>query len=184
MSAAKKKRGTETLGDMTRSLGLVMAIVAAVFLVARAPSIDEQKVRPVAYADDIEVARQAANYPIWAPEPVPSGWTATSAYTRGTQGEGGAVVLRIGFVTADNTFAGLAESNGDRDKFVDEVAGKGASPAGVATVAGVDWTVLRQGDELTYLRQVTGATLMVTGTASRADLEALLGSLRSEPVRS
>ena len=175
---ATKKRGTETLGDMARSLGLVMLIVVALYLISRAPGSDEQVVRPVAYLDDVSVARDAATFPVFAPAATPSGWTPTSAFTHGTGGDqGGPFLLRIGFVTGDQHFAGMAQGAGDVDALTTEVAGDGVRPAGTATLGGQDWQVLTRDGSLTYRRAVEGGALLVTGDR-RGDVEALVAALQ------
>ena len=175
--SGKKRRGTETLGDMSRSLGLVVAVVALVFLVSRAPGSDEKELRPVTYSDDVASARRAADFPVYAPPQAPPGWTPTSGYVRAAEGEGATVVLRIGFVTAAGSFAGTAQGDGDRQALLDDVAGEEAQEVGDAVVAGLDWQVLRDGDTTSYVRDVDGSTLVVTGDADRAELELLAAAL-------
>ena len=74
---AKRLRGFETLGDMVRSLGLVLVVVAVILLLDLRPKPDE--VKPVDPGPSLAQARQAAPYDVYAPDPAPGGWAPTVA---------------------------------------------------------------------------------------------------------
>jgi hypothetical protein len=172
---AKRLRGFETLGDMVRSLGLVLVVVAVILLLIWRPKPDE--VKPVDPAPAITQARQAAPYEVYAPEPIPKGWTPTVARYEPAPP---ANTWTLGFVTAGDEYAAVAQTDSDQQALLDEVA-PDAVPAGESTVNGQTfqrWEV--PGESRRALAAVvTGSTLVVGGTADWAELERLAASLRA-----
>src|SRR5659263_591717 len=64
---AGRRRGRESVADMVRSLGLVLAVVVVVFLIARPSASNSQRVRTVDYGPDVARARAVAPYRVLAP---------------------------------------------------------------------------------------------------------------------
>ena len=169
-------RGRKTVGDIVRSLALVLVLVGVIvaFNVARQP---DPVVQRVDYPAALEEARAVATYDVLGPDPVPAGWRVTSART---ERSGGGVGWHVGLVTRTEEYAAVEQSDGDRRALLDTVAA-GARPAGTVEVAGQSWRRLEGGDpeERALVRTADGVTTMVAGSAPWSQLQTLAGSLAS-----
>src|SRR5688572_18080600 len=114
-----KQRGRESAGDMIRSLGLVLAIVLVVFLLARTPKSNEQRLRVVDPSGDVRAFSQLAPQ-VPVPGALP-GWQATV-----TDYEHEDKVLRVGWVTPKGEYAEYAAAAAPGESFLREFAGDGA----------------------------------------------------------
>ena len=169
--AKKKSRGRESVGDMVRSLGLVMLIVIPIWFLAQPPDTDEQAIRVVDPTADIAMLLSAApGVPV--PSALPPGWQPTSS-TLDPQD------LRIGLVTPSGEYAEYAASA--RPEFLTEITG-GGEEVGTLPVAGQTWRQFDDGDEHTTLVRVAGGRTVAVGgvreTTTLAELEALAAVTR------
>lgn len=197
--ASTKPRGRETVGDMVRSMALVMVVVAVMILLTFRLSAQDP-VQTVELDVRAAQARQSAPYDVLVPVGLGARWRAVSAEvgTGGAEGDAGApgaadggaaapvlasgeTTWRIGWVTPEDDFAALYQSDGDSDDVLERFA-PGARPAGETVIAGERWTTLlgvgEDEGERTLLRVADGVTTIVTGTASPAELESLAAALR------
>jgi GNAT superfamily N-acetyltransferase len=172
----KRPRGFETVGDMVRSLALVLVVVAVVVLLTVRDEPQQQSA-PVDFTAQLATARDQATYDVLAPVGLGRGWRATSA--RGST-DGNAVTWHLGLVTPSEAYAAVEQSDGQRPTFVDQFA-SGSKRAGTVTIAGVTWTRLAGGaPEPRALQRTSGeATTLVAGSASWAELRRLATSLRA-----
>jgi hypothetical protein len=132
---AEKPRGSETVGDAVRSLVALLGIIAAVVVAFTAMRPDQQPPAPVDYSGILDRLRAEYPYPVLAPTPVPSGWTATSTeHSARTSGNR----WRLGFVTDDDGFVGLEQSDGEVESFLDDQL-HGFSKDGTAEIDGATW---------------------------------------------
>ena len=168
--ARKKKRGTESVGDMVRSLGLVMIIVVALWFFAQPSPGDSKELRVVDPTSDVAQLRAAAPG-VLAPGPLPEGWGATSS----TLDQGG---LRIGYVTPSGEYAEYAAGSGA--PFLEDITGRGQQ-VGRLQVGPASWQQWSDGDDHTTLvRDVAGRTVVVGGvreSTTLAELTVLAGAL-------
>src|SRR5664279_756799 len=167
---AGRRRGRESVADMVRSLGLVLAVVVVVFLIARPSASNSQRVRTVDYGPDVARAR---------PVGLGAGWRSTSSRVDApAPGTPGPVALHIGFVTPRDAYAALEESNAETDAFVADRT-NGAAPRSSVVVGGRLWEQ-RQATDATraLVQRGGGTTLVVTGTASVVELTELAAALR------
>jgi hypothetical protein len=176
---AKKARGYETAGDMVRSLLVLLGLVAAVVVAFTVMKPDARLPDPVDYANVLDLVRDDYPYPVLAPTPVPDGWRATSVdHDQDPAGHR----WRLGFLTADEDFIGLEQSDGEIDTFVrDRVGPATFEPDGTSVVDGVRWErrVENGADPDRALVLVTGdVATIVRGTAPYDDLEEFAASLR------
>lgn len=176
---AGRRRGRETVADMVRSLGLVLAIVVVVFLIARPPASTSQRVRVIDYSSDVAQARAAAPYGVLAPAGLSTRWRATSSRAEvPSAGTPGPVSLHIGFVTPADAYAAVAESNIEPTTFVADQTER-AAPDGSEQVAGTTWERRRaEGGALSLVLSGAGRTVVVTGTAGLDELHELAAALR------
>ncbi len=160
-----RKRGRETVGDMVRSLGLVMVGVVVIWWLAQPPSQDEAEIREVPTAGAIsELQRAAPGIPV--PGELPQGWVSNAVVA---DGDG----LRIGWNTPTEHYVEYAASLGGDEAFLADFSGQGTE-VGTFDVAGVTWTQLQNADEETTLvREVDGRTVAVGGTREDTSLEEL-----------
>ena len=166
---------------MVRSLGVVVLIAGALVLLA--PRADRAPVTVVDYRPQLAVARSEAPYPVLGPAGLPADWRSTSVRLRGASG---VTTWHIGFVTPDDEYAAVEQSDGPAAAFVRDVTGQGR-PAGSVELAGQTWQRYDPGDadQRSLVRPaVSGggspdaASVVVTGSAEWAELETLARSLR------
>lgn len=171
--AEKKKRGRESVGDMVRSLGLVLAIVGVVFFLAQPPKSDAKRIRVVDPSSDTQAFAQAV--PGGAvPKVMPADWKSTvSDYDPDSQ------LLRIGWVTPDNRYAEYAAQPRPTSTFIGDITGH-APKVGTVQIGGGTWTQYRQ-DGVISLVRAYGDTVVVLGTlrdtATLDELRVLAGRL-------
>lgn len=180
---AASARGPRTVGDMVRSLGLVLGAVAVLLLITFRPQ--GQQLHVVDYRAQLAQARIGAAFPLVAPAGLPAGWRATSAYfdspAGGTAGVPGVTSWHVGFVTPENQYAGFEQTNGLVVGALQDVL-DGPTDTGVTSdVRGVSWQRWTDaaGERRALVRTDTGVTVVVDGSADWAVLERLAGSLRT-----
>ncbi|PSL01775.1 uncharacterized protein DUF4245 [Haloactinopolyspora alba] len=175
---ARSSRGNPSLGDILRSvlvLGGALAVVAVVFnlLNESEPRLPE----PVDYSAALEVARAEYGYPVLAPGDLPQGWRATSV---DFAQEAGGDRWRLGFLTEDEQYVGLRQSDGEIEAYRDEHL-DGFTADGESTVDGTRWTrMIEDGNapDRALVRVHDGAITIVMGTMSYASLEQFTARLR------
>ena len=174
--AAPRSRGKQTVGDMVRSLLVVLVLVfVVVALNARDDSSDE--LRPLDYSGELAQARDTASYEVLAPIGLPDTWVPTSARAGRT---GDAVTWHLGLVTPAGDYAGLEQSDGDPEAVVADVADDGTA-AGTVTISGLRWRKVDGGRPEKHALVLEGeaVTTVVAGGASWAELAVLARSLQA-----
>lgn len=173
-AAASPPRARQTVGDMVRSLAVVLALVG-VLVALNVIQEPEPVLREVDYPAVLENAQLGVDYELAGPRPLPAGWRVTSART---SVDGAATTWHLGMVTADETYAAVEQSDGPRGDLVSAFAA-GARPAGTVTIDRVVWERLVGGDPepRAFVRSRDGVVTMVAGGASWADLRRLVAAL-------
>jgi Protein of unknown function (DUF4245) len=172
---AKRARGRESVGDMVRSLSLVLIVVAVVFLLTLRDE-PTQTVHRVDYSAQLQDARRAAAYDVLAPVGLGARWKATSVRY---DTDGGAVTWHIGFVTPEGRYAAVEQSDGRATPFLGEFV-DGATKTGGAMVSGVLWQRLEGGkpEPRALVLRGSDVTTVVAGGASFGELQQLANALR------
>lgn len=177
-----RKRGTETATDMVRSLVVVAGFSLGILLLGASrqllfPTGDNAKtIRVVDYANQVAAARRLAPTDVVAPVGLPARWQATSVRFNP---HGAALDLHVGFVTPAKKYAEMDETTGEADPFLAKQLDKGSTVVGPVSVDGARWEQRRTRKGETALVRAHGrATVLVTGTASMAELSRLAGALR------
>lgn len=170
---AKGKRGRESVGDMVRSLGLILLIVGAVFFFAQPPRSDAKKIRVVDPTSDVQAFSAAA--PGGAvPHVLPAGWRSTVSSYDSDSG-----ILRIGWVTPKGEYAEYAATGRPAASFVADLTGS-AARSGTVDIAGASWTQYRAAEATSLVRSY-GSSVVVLGTlrdtASLDELRVLAAAL-------
>jgi hypothetical protein len=166
--------------NMLRSLlPLVVIILAIVGWQSFRQGPDENPVKPIDPSSTVQLAASRAGYTLLVPTGLADGYRPTSARTdAGNAGEGDPVTLQIGYVTPSDQYAGFVESD---DPSADPLTAvlNGARDDGSVDVGGSGWTRSRtERGETALSRTTDGVTVLVTGSASEAELETVAGSVR------
>ena len=99
----RDKRKSQTVGNMVFALVICLAVVAFLITVTWRPKTEE-KPNAVSYTAQLEDARKAAAW-VRGPEPMPSGWTATSVEFRTPQQA--PITWHLGVVTTEKKYANV-----------------------------------------------------------------------------
>jgi hypothetical protein len=164
-----------TLKNMVWALLACFVVVAFLAIVTWRPK--EEKVRAVEYTAQLQDAKKVASW-VRGPEPMPSGWTATSV--RFAAPEQRPITWHLGIVTAERKYVGLEQSNVTGTAYQSDELGRTAAD-GTSTVKGVTWqrkTLLDRKDEHALVLVGSGVTTIVTGTAGYPALETFAATLR------
>ena len=117
---APRPRGRQTVGDMVRSMSLVLVVVAVVVLLTLRDD-PTQTIHRVDFTEQLQSAREVAPYDVAAPVGLGDRWKATSARSDNARG---VVTWHLGLVTPAEHYAAVEQSNGPMTAFVDSfVAG-------------------------------------------------------------
>jgi hypothetical protein len=164
-----------TIKNLVWALLACFIVVAFLVIVTWRPK--EEKVRAVEYTAQLQDARKLAPW-VRGPEPMPSGWTATSVEFRAPQQS--PVTWHLGVVTAQKKYVGLEQSNVTANAYQFDKLGKTADD-GTSTVAGVTWQrrkLLDRDNEQALVLIGSGVTTIVTGNAGYQALETFAAALR------
>ena len=164
----------QTVGDMVRSMLVVLAFVAVLMLVTWRPQPEAVKV--VDPSDAIAVATAQATFPLEAPTGLAEGWRPTSARWEPTEKSGSDPVLHIGYVTPQDAYAQVSQSSSISDAYIAEQTREGR-PVGDVAIDGVVWQRWERGDRRSLLLLEPEVTTIVSGTAAWDELTALATSL-------
>jgi hypothetical protein len=172
----RDKRKSQTVGNMVFAMVICLVVVAFLILVTwRSKPAETPKA--IEYTAQLQDAKAAAAW-VRGPEPMPTGWVATSVEFRKPQQE--PMTWHLGVVTTETKYVGLEQSNVSGGKFLAEKLGR-TSDGGTSTVAGVTWqrkVLLDHKGENALVLVGSGVTTIVTGNAGYPALEAFASVLR------
>jgi hypothetical protein len=165
-------------------VAMVVTVVAVVaFILLRSLISADVEIEPenVDYLEKVEQAQGAGVEPVYPPA-LPEGWQATGAELTPGQPPGFGLTL----LTDDEKFVGLRQENDSTDDLLDEYVDDGADEGDPFEVTGSvapTWeTYSDTGGDLAYAAEVGDTIVLVYGSADRADIEALVGSLTTRPL--
>ncbi|GAB2812990.1 DUF4245 domain-containing protein [Actinocorallia aurea] len=207
MSTVKPRTETRVVseGFLKRYLGgpgQFWIAIAACFLFAGAafaltPGDPEDALpKTVEYSFDARGFAREADFAVYVPEGLPSGWNANTSRVTGLgekdSGKKNKVLTwHLGFATPGGAHAAVVQSDerADGDKgFVrrmTNVPQSGPDQAqGTRSIGGAQWSEYFQKDknQSSLVLRLDGSTVVVTGTASFDELTVLAGSLKAQPV--
>jgi hypothetical protein len=170
----RDKAKAQTVWNLVFAMLVCLVIVAFLVVVTWRPK--EETVRAVEYTAQLQDARKAAPW-VRGPEPMPSGWTATSVEFLSP--EQAPMTWHLGVVTDAKKYVGLEQSNVTGGKYQSDKLGR-TTDDGTTTVAGVTWQrkiLLDRENENALVLVGSGVTTIVAGNAGYPALEAFASSL-------
>jgi hypothetical protein len=170
----KDRAKARTLTNMVWALLACFVVVAFLMIVTWRPKAE--KVRAIEYTAQLQDARKVASW-VRGPEPMPSGWSATSVEFRAPEQQ--PITWHLGVVTNEKKYVGLEQSNVTGNKFQSDKLGR-TSDDGTATVGNVTWqrkVLLDRKGENALVLVGSGATTIVTGNAGYPALETFAAAL-------
>jgi hypothetical protein len=177
--APPPKRGRESLADMVRSLGLVAVIIAVtlIFVPALIHPSKSDEIAPIDYSDYVSGFHQLSGKVALRPMSLPKGWAANAGSLNGDKST---AHLHIGWATPGAKYAGLEEGVVSSAAFVRSVLGqRGVTVTGSVPINGVTWqTRTSTRGEYSLSHTTDGITVVITGSATDAQLQLLAASLR------
>jgi hypothetical protein len=173
------KRMRQTVGDMVRSMAVVLAVVAAIWLLAWRP--DPEPVKVVDTSQVVTLATMQAEFPVQAPAGLPTAWRATSARWEPTAESATVPVLHLGYVTPTDAYGQVTQSTARSDRYLGEQTAQG-EPAGSVDIDGTTWQTYETGDRRSLVRDDGTVLTVVSGSAEWPELTALAASLRPAPA--
>jgi hypothetical protein len=176
-----KPRGRETARDMFLSLAVVGVVIAVILGITWRSKPDG--LSTVNWQEAATNAVAIAPWPILVPGDLPEGFAATSARIEAeSYGEPGQARWILGFVSNDNQYVSLWQSDGPSAKVIGAATNNGACE-GKISIAQVEWTkctsLKPQTNSLVRTEEVLGGeiTYVVFGTLDFAQLELFAASL-------
>ncbi len=171
----------QTIGDMVRSLLVVLAFVAVLLIVTWRPQPEAVKVVDPTAA--ISRASLQADFQLEVPTGLAEGWRPTSARWEPTAKSEPDPVLHIGYVTPGDEYAQVSQSANASDPYTAEQTDDGIE-VGTQSVEDVTWQRWEHGDRHSLVRIADGTTTIVSGTAGWDELIVLASSLEpaAEPA--
>lgn len=163
-----------TLRDMVWSMAVVLGVVALLLIVTWRPQPDP--IRVVDGTSALEFAALQSEIPVLAPTGLGADWRLTSARWEPTAESAREPVLHFGYVTPGEQYAQVTQSIATDPAYLREQTDDGRV-TGSRVVAGREWEQRESDRRRSLVGSVDGATVIVTGTAEWAELEALLLSL-------
>lgn len=168
-------------------LAALGCVLGAAVLVVAIPAPHAAQPVAISYRGDQAALARLAPYPAVAPAGLPASWTPVSSdLTTGGAAGAGTVTWALGYMTPDGALASLEETNSSAAPFVRRMTNNGtvllpAQPPPPPSLDGQAWTfsaALARGQRSLYATSPAGFTVVVTGSATWADLRLLAASLR------
>lgn len=133
--------------------------------------------RRVDLSDAVAGARAVAKFDVVAPDALPRGWVANSTRS-------GSEAWHLGVLTPDDKYIGLEQATASPKEILREFVPESRA-AGTVELAGKAWHVRTESDgDRIYLRDFGETSILVVGSARRADVERYVSSLSSTAARS
>lgn len=165
----------QNVGDMIRSMLVVLAVVGAILLVTWRPQPDP--IREVSLEPLVSFASSQAGYPVFV---IDTEGRPTSVRWESTEGSEGEMVWHVGYVTPDEQYLQLSQSRADSDTYIEEQTVDGIRlndyaelPALVQELTAEGWVPFENGKvdpRRSLVRTNDGSTTILSGTGPWSDL--------------
>ena len=172
-------------------LAALGCVLGAAVLVVAIPAPHAAQPIAISYRADQAALARLAPYPAVAPAGLPTSWTPVSSdLTTGGPAGAGTVTWALGYATPDGALASLEETNASAAPFVRRMTNNGTvllpaqpPPTGPGGRAWTFSATPARGQRSMYAVSPAGFTVVVTGSATWADLRLLAASLRPVAAR-
>ena len=165
---------SQTVGDMVRSLAVVLAFVAIILVITLRPQPDP--IKKVDVAPILSVARAQAEFPILIAGAGSSAYVPTSVRWEPTDATKPDPVWHIGYVTPEDQYVEISESATASERFIPEQTGKGI-PLDPVVIDGVTWQRFESEQRRSLVRVEPNLTTVVAGTLDWAGLQSVAAGL-------
>ena len=154
------------------------ALLLGLFVVGQLVTVTpDRPERRVDLADAVAGARRTATFDVIAPKTLPKGWIANSTRS-------GPDAWHLGVLTPEDKYIGLEQSATSVKGIVDDFA-PGSRAAGTVRLKGEAWQVRTESDgDRIYVRDTGETSVLVIGSARRAELERYVSSLSASSAAS
>lgn len=168
------------------AMGILVVVVLAFvwlysgFTVSPGRADTSQAVAPTAdVTGNFDKVDRTLDFTAVVPVGVPADWDASSwSTTRPGNAEGKPATARGGWLTPDGRFITLIQSSGTTPALLSSEFGHSAVSADTVQAGGASWQVATGvRNEVAWVRELDGVTLLITGTAPEADFQALAATL-------
>ena len=167
-------RMRQTVGDMIRSMAVVLVVVFAIVVLAWRP--EPEAVKVVEPGPVVAQAVAEAPFAVLAPTGLDERWRPTSARWEPTAESGDDLVLHIGYVTPGDQYAQVVQSADTSAAFLAEQTTQG-TPTGTQDVAGVTWQRWDGDPRRSLVLEADESVVIVSGGAAWDELVTLAQSL-------
>ncbi|MFJ1972111.1 DUF4245 domain-containing protein [Streptomyces sp. NPDC087903] len=164
----------KTVRDMILSLALI-GIAAAVIYVFIPHDDSAPDLKRVDYRVELLTARRAASYPVAAPEGLSQSWKATSVRFRGDDSD----AWHLGFDAPGGEYVQIEQSTQKPAAFIDEASQGSTATKTTQRIDGRTWTRYSGGRYDALVLSDKGATTVVAGTGSFAQLTEMAEALKT-----
>jgi hypothetical protein len=165
----------QSVGDMVRSLAVVLIVVAVTLVIVWRPKPDA--VKPVDPIAAVTLVTMQKEFPPLVPTALPADWTVTSARFEPTAKSQGRSVFHIGYVTPSGQYAQVQESTATSAGFLSESTDRGAA-SGTRVVGSQTWQVWNSDERRSLVLADDSHVVVVSGTGTLDEVAALAGSLQ------
>lgn len=165
---------SQTVGDMVRSLAVVLAFVAIILIITLRPQPDP--IKRVEVTPILTVARAQAGFPVLIAGAGASEYVPTSVRWEPTAATKPAPVWHIGYVTPDEEYVEISESAAPSEIFIPEQTGKGL-PLDPVVIDGTTWQRYESEQRRSLVRVEPSVTTVVAGTLDWPGLQAVAAGL-------
>ena len=177
---ARRRRARFALGDMVRSLGLLVVVSAVLLFIGPARSLilpsSSDRYPAVDYSGYVRGFTDDAHTAALVPSNLPSSWRANAGDMHTSPSS---TTLHVGWSVPGELFAGLDEGVGDRAAvFRQSISRDSLTTTSTTTIGGRSWAVGESPrHETVFVGHFGRVLVVITGNASDAQLRVLAAAL-------
>ncbi len=172
----------QTMGDMVRSMAIVLGVIGVIMLVTWRPQPDAVRVVPI--EQQLTLAQMQADFTVLVPVGVTDEWRSTSVRWEPTAASVVAPVWHVGYVTPSDEylqFTQVAVGSGagavaSPDAFIAEQT-LGGAPDGTVTIDGEVWERWESSERRSLVLSGAESVTVVSGTGGWSEIERFAGAL-------